>query len=102
EPWSYDDIAVIRPRIWREGLATPFGGATLADVASKVLDIAKGGLVRRARLDAKGRDEYVHLAALVSLVSRGLTPADELAEQIGTGEPAKQKLVELTNLASLA
>jgi glutamate--cysteine ligase len=102
ESWTYDEVAALRPRIWREGLGTPFRGERLAGVASKVLDIAKGGLVRRARLDAKGRDEYVHLAALVSLVSRGLTPADELAEQIGTGEPAKQKLVELTNLASLA
>ena len=107
EPWTYDDVAAVRPRIWKEGLATPFPiagkGQRLADVASKVLDIAKGGLQRRARKDAKGRDESVYMDAIASLVSRGLTPADELAEQIGgTGDSAKRKLVELTDLAGLA
>lgn len=102
EPWTYDEVVALRPRIWREGLGTPFRGERLAQVASKVLDIAKGGLARRARKDAKGRDEWVYLESLASLVSRGLTPADELAAEIGTGEGAKQKLVALTDLSSLA
>jgi glutamate--cysteine ligase len=102
EPWTYDEVVALRPRIWREGLGTPFRGERLAQTASKVLDIAKGGLSRRARKDARGRDESVYMDAIVSLVSRGLTPADELAEQIGTGEGAKQKLVALTDLFALA
>jgi glutamate--cysteine ligase len=102
EPWTYDEVMAIRPRLWREGLGTPFRGERLASVASKIIEIAKGGLGRRARLDARGRDEYVYLEPLAALVARGMTPADEISEHIGGGESAKQKLVEITDLAALA
>lgn len=102
EPWTYDEVAALRGELWKTGLATPFRGGTLAPVAEKVVDIARGGLQRRARKDARGRDESIYLEPLVALVARGKTPAEDLLEKIGTGEGAKKKLVELTDLAQLA
>lgn len=106
EPWTYDEVFALRGQIWRDGLRTPFRGAPLAEVASRVIDIATGGLHRRARMDAQGRDESVYLEPLAQLASHGKTPADELLEKIGAldgdAEQAKRKLVELTDLFSLA
>jgi glutamate--cysteine ligase len=98
EPWTYDEVNALRTRIWEHGLRAPFRDAPLANVAARVLDIAKGGLERRGYKDARGRDESVYLEPLVSLVSRGLTPADALLTAIGTGTDAKARLVAETDL----
>ena len=102
ERWSFDEVAALRGTLWKTGLATPFAGKTLAPFAEKVLEIARGGLARRARKNASGEDETVYLEPLVALVEHGKTPADDLLEKVGTGEDAKQKLVELTDLSVLA
>ncbi|HEY1956619.1 MAG TPA: glutamate-cysteine ligase family protein [Polyangiaceae bacterium] len=101
EPWTFDEVAALRGELWKTGLATPFAGKTLAPIAEKVIDIARGGLQRRARKDAQGRDETIYLDALASLSARGKTPAEDLMDKIGTGSDAKKKLVELTDLAAL-
>jgi len=102
ESWSYDEVAGLRAKLWKTGLATPFAGKTLAPLAEKVVEIARGGLQRRAHKDARGRDETIYLEALAALVARGKTPAEELLEAIGTGDDAKKKLVERTDLSALA
>jgi len=103
DAWTYDEIAALRGEVWKSGLRTPFRGATLASVAEKVVDVARGGLTRRARTDEKGRDESIYLDELAKLVSRGLAPADVLLEELRglDAEAAKRKLVELTALDSL-
>jgi glutamate--cysteine ligase len=51
-----------------------------------VVDIALGGLARRARLDSEGRDERRFLEPLAALVAKGRCPADVTAEGIAVGD----------------
>jgi glutamate--cysteine ligase len=59
-------------------LRAQFRGAPLAAVAERVVSIAEGGLHRRARLNANGKDESIHLSRLRTLVGQGRAPADLL------------------------
>jgi glutamate--cysteine ligase len=52
----------------------------VVDVASKMIEIAKGGLGRRAILDAEGRDEGRFLAPVEAMLARGRCPADDLID----------------------
>lgn len=74
------ELEALRPAVAERALQASFRGAPLADVAQRVIDIATGGLERRARLDRRGRDERVHLAKLAALVEKGASPADALVE----------------------
>jgi len=65
----------------RLALATPFRGGTLGDVAAQVLDLARAGLQRRARLDSTGQDESHFLATLHETVELRKTPAERLLER---------------------
>jgi|HubBroStandDraft_6_1064221.scaffolds.fasta_scaffold155919_1 glutamate--cysteine ligase len=94
EGWTYDEVAELRTRVWREGLRAVFRGRPLAEVAERVVAIADGGLERRGIVDsASGRDERVHLARLRKLVGEGRTPADALLEGMDReADPAKAML----------
>jgi len=64
------------------GLDAPIpAGRTLRDIAPVVLEIAQGGLARRARLDASGNNETGYLNALHEVVARGKTPAEILLDR---------------------
>lgn len=65
----------------RLGLATPFRGATLQQLARDMLDIARGGLKRRANLDSHDRDETMFLDQLLEIAVSGYTPAEELLQR---------------------
>jgi glutamate--cysteine ligase len=109
ESWTFDEVDASRAQIWKTGLRTPFRGAPIAKIAEKVIDVARGGLQRRARKDDQGRDESVYLNALAELSSHAKSPADDLLEQLGMGlesnapldDDAKRKLVALTDLSRL-
>ena len=81
ESWTYAEVEALRQVVWREGLRAEFKGRKLASHAEAILDIARGGLARRARKNAAGRDETIYLEALCALVARGQTPADALLEK---------------------
>ncbi len=68
------ELEALRPAIVEQALHATFRGAPLADLAARVLDIAAGGLARRARLNKNGKDERVHLARLAALVEKGVVP----------------------------
>lgn len=73
------DAAVpLQRAIARQGLRTPFDGATIQRSCLELLEIAHDGLERRQKLDASGRSESMHLAPLRELTARGQTPADLL------------------------
>jgi len=80
EGWTHAEVTDLRARAWKDGLRTPVRGAPLTAVAERMVDLADGGLERRGRLNARGKDERVHLARLRNLVSHGKTPADALLE----------------------
>jgi glutamate--cysteine ligase len=80
--WTHDEVSASRKEIWQKGLATRFRAGTFQPLAEKLIEIAEGGLERRAFLSASGKDERVHLTALKELVAEGKTPADRLLEGI--------------------
>ncbi|WP_207478036.1 glutamate--cysteine ligase [Arenibaculum pallidiluteum] len=76
--WTAEDRARLRSEVPRQGLRTPFRGATLQPVAREALAIARAGLAARARRDAAGRDETRFLDVLDSTAETGVTQAEEM------------------------
>jgi glutamate--cysteine ligase len=91
--FQHDELLAIRARVPFEGLRATFRGAPLAKLAERVLDLARGGLERRAIHDRDGHDERVHLQALEVLVGKGMTPADELREGLADGAQLKAEIL---------
>ena len=60
-------------------------------MAERVLEIASGGLERRARLNKSGKDERVHLAKLAALIEKGQCPADALVEGLPEDDDARRR-----------
>lgn len=85
--YTFDELEAVRPDISKRALAATFRGKPLATVAERLLDIAAGGLARRARLSRSGKDESVHLSRLASLVEKGFAPADALIEGLSNEDP---------------
>lgn len=61
-PWT--EFAALRPLVARRALDAPWQGGTVRDLAREMVAIAEDGLRARARRDALGHDETVHLAPL--------------------------------------
>jgi glutamate--cysteine ligase len=74
--WTAEERQRLREEVPRLGLATPFRGGTLLEVARTVVGLARAGLARRARLNWDGQDETRYLAPLEETVATGLTPAE--------------------------
>lgn len=90
--FTEEERAALRRDVPRLGLKTPFRGGTVQDLARKVLEIARHGLARRARLGGMGETEEHFLDPLIETAESGVTPADRLLEQFetswgGTVEP---------------
>mgnify|MGYP002832778840 FL=1 len=60
------------------GLAMPFRGGTMGDIAREAVAIAQRGLARRAYLDGQDRDEAMYLDQLAEIAETGITPAEQL------------------------
>jgi len=95
--WTDAERDALRRDAPRLGLATPFRGRKLREVALTVLEIARGGLHRRARLDGTGQDESHFLATLFEIAQSGRTPAERLLERFaanwgGSVDPIYQEL----------
>lgn len=96
-PLSFDVIQAARPELVTRGLEARIGDRSVRALAESLLEIAAGGLDRRARRDEKGRTERVHLEPLAARVLRGRTPADELLAGLeGTGPYSVQELIRRT------
>ena len=78
--WTAEEHAMLRAQVPRMALKTPFREGTVGDVAKRVLAIAEDGLRRRARQDAAGRDERLHLEPLFRIADEGVTAAEELLD----------------------
>jgi len=88
------ELDEVRQRVPADGLRTPFRGRPLAAVAERVVDIARGGLVRRAIKDAAGKDESVHLDAISRLVARAECPAAELRARVAGASDLRAAILE--------
>jgi glutamate--cysteine ligase len=79
--WSAEQRQQARDDAPRLALAARIGGRELRDVARDALALARGGLQRRARRDARGRDETVFLDPLDAIVADGRAPAQHWIER---------------------
>jgi glutamate--cysteine ligase len=85
--FSFEELSALRREVPELGLRSTFRGRPAGEVAQRLLEIADGGLARRARVDADGRDERVHLRPLVDLAAQLKSPADLLLERLAkTGD----------------
>ena len=75
--WSAEERQNLRDQAPRLGFQAQIAGRSLRDVARDMLALARGGLSRRGRRDARGRDEGQYLDPLDGLVARGVEPARE-------------------------
>jgi glutamate--cysteine ligase len=82
--WTAAEHEAMRRDVPRLGLAAPHRTRTLRDIALEVLEIARSGLGRRARLSTAGEDETHFLDPLFSIAQSGRSPADELLDAYRT------------------
>jgi glutamate--cysteine ligase len=82
--WTAEEHAQLRIEAPRLGLAAPFQGRPLRELALEVLALARGGLARRARLDGSGQDETHFLETLEEIARSGKTAADRLLDSYET------------------
>jgi glutamate--cysteine ligase len=80
--WSMEEREAMRHAVPREALDAPApGGRTVGDLSKQVIDIAAGGLARRARLNSSGDNEVGFLDPLRDVIATGRTFADRLLER---------------------
>ncbi len=73
--WSATAREALRADVPTLALDAVIDGLSLRDLGREVLALAKGGLRRRGRLDARGDDESQYLAPLEAIVDEGRTLA---------------------------
>jgi glutamate--cysteine ligase len=74
QPWQvYRDL---RAQVPRTGIATPWRGGTLRDLAHDVITIARDGLRARGQRDAQGQTEERFLAPLEAIAAGGPNQAE--------------------------
>lgn len=78
--YSLPALAAAREELVTNGIRAEFDGVSVRGLAEGLIDIARGGLSRRALLDADGRDENAYLEPIAELVGRGQMPADLLTQ----------------------
>ena len=81
EGWSAEDRQKLRDDAPLLGLAAEIRGRDLRAIALDMLGIARGGLKRRARLNANGEDETLWLRPLEAIARSGREPARRWIER---------------------
>ena len=81
EGWSAEDRQKLRDDAPLLGLGAEASGRDLRSVAADMLTIARGGLKRRRRLNARGEDETILLRPLESIAASGREPARHWIER---------------------
>lgn len=99
--WTYDEVNASRKEVWQKGLGARFRAGTLQPLAEALIEIAKGGLERRAYRSTglnEGEDERVYLARLEALVAEGKTPADGLLEGLEHASDMRAEILRRCDL----
>jgi glutamate--cysteine ligase len=82
--WTAGEREAMRRDVPRLGLATPLRTRTLREVALEMVEIARGGLERRACRDGAGEDETHFLDPLFAIAQTGRTAAEDLLDEYRT------------------
>src|SRR5512134_2736370 len=75
--WTMEEREQLRADVPKAALKARFRGRPVQDLALQVLEIARAGLKRRARLDKQGRDETRFLDPLHVIAETGRCPAED-------------------------
>ena len=78
--WGPEDREELFLEAPRRGLGLDVAGRPLLAVAAELVEIARGGLKRRACLNPAGDDESGFLDVLTTIVEQGSTPAEALLD----------------------
>ena len=73
---GWEEANAMRAAVPELGLATPWKGGTLRDLARDVVAIARDGLNARARLNAAGETEAIYLDPLTEIAAGAPTQAE--------------------------
>lgn len=76
------EILALRRDVPRLGLATPWRGGTLRDLAAAAVAVARDGLRARARRNDAGEDETIHLAPVEEIAAGAPTQAERWLERL--------------------
>jgi len=80
--WSMDEREALRDAVPKLALDAPLpGGGKLLDLAREAIEIARRGLVSRARLNSSGDSEAGFLEPLEEIVASGKAPAQRLLDK---------------------
>jgi glutamate--cysteine ligase len=79
--WTQEERASLRQAAPQSGLATPFRGGTLLDMAREIVPMAAQGLKNRGRGDGAGADESLFLAYLEEIAESGKSSAQKLLDK---------------------
>lgn len=82
--WSNAERQALRDTVPKEGLAASVAGRSLREIARETLELSRAGLARRARRDARGRDESVFLDPVLAVAESGRSLAQHLSERYRT------------------
>ncbi|WP_020591012.1 glutamate--cysteine ligase [Kiloniella laminariae] len=78
--WSDDERQLLRSEVPAKGLSATIRGTKLQEIAREIVEIARGGLENRGRIDGQGQDETHFLNTLSEIAESGITPAEEKLE----------------------
>ena len=78
--WTAADVAALLGAVPREALRATVGGRTVQEVARDAVEIAAGGLMRRAVAGNLDSDERSYLTYLRQIAESGRTAADDMLE----------------------
>ena len=78
---SHADIVALRDAVPRQGLAAPFRGGTLRDIAGPAVAIAAAGLQARGLRDAAGADESHYVEPLAAIAAGAPSQAEHWLER---------------------
>lgn len=92
QTFALDEVEGARNELVRLGLGAHIGRRPARELALEMLEIALGGLERRAKQSASGKDERAHLLPFVKLAEAGESPADALAAGLPE-EPARSEII---------
>jgi glutamate--cysteine ligase len=82
--WTAEEHQYLRDEVPKRALDTPFRGRPLRELALQVIDVARGGLHRRARRDTCGEDETHFVDPLFAIAGSGKTLAEQLLAEYET------------------
>jgi glutamate--cysteine ligase len=86
ETMGAESVDQARNDLVTHALAASIGGVPARALAERLLEIARGGLERRAYIDGRGQTESQYIEPLIALVHEGKCPADRLLEGVAAGQ----------------